>query len=256
MAPQESILCIPGDWTDRHALLERIIRDSDGYLCLGPLLMHMETKDKFELQFEEFDTRMTSAFASAGRHWEGTDDMDRIATHASVVYLIGEGGSRASAERLMLAGEGLLKAGGLGVKVESSGVAHSPRAWRGLVAARHLFGVHDAFVLYVRGAHVYSCGMHHFGLPEAMVDEADVDDAAELLRTFTRYLLDENPTIRAGQTFATAADAPVFRIVEGVPIDYDADSLFRNPHGMWRLELIRPDVRPRKAAAWWRGMLN
>lgn len=256
MTTPESVLCIPGEWPERQALLERIIRDSDGYLSIGHLIMHVDTRDTFELHFEDADPRLAQAFASAGRHWEGSAEMDRIATHASVVYLVGDGGSRESAERLMLAGEGLLKAGGLGVKVESSGVAHSPDAWRKLVAARHLFGVHDAFVVYVRGAQVYSCGMHHFGLPEAMVDEADSDNAAELLRTFTRYLLDEHPTIIAGQTFSTAADAPVYRIVEGVPIEYDADSLFNNPFGMWRLEPVRAEVRPRKTSRWWRSGTN
>jgi len=103
---------------------------------------------------------------------------------------------------------------------------------------------------------VYSCGMHHFGLPEAMVDQAEVEDAAELLRIFTRYLLNEHPTIRAGQTFSVAEDAPVFRIIEGVPINYGADSLFHNPYGMWRLELIRSQVSAKKAGNWWRGLLN
>ena len=256
MAAPEAILCIPGDWTDHLVLGARLVRESDGYLFAGRVLMHLETKDKFELQVEKADPRIMTAFAYAGRHWDGTAAMERIATHASVAYLIGEGGSLASAERLMLAGEALIKVGGLGVKVESSGVAHSPDAWRGLVAHRHIFGAHDAFVLYVRGAQVYSCGMHHFGLPEAIVDQADVEDAAELLRIFTRYLLNERPKILAGQTFSVAKDAPVFRIVEGMPIDYGADSLFQNSYGMWRLELIRPQISTKKARSWWRGLLN
>lgn len=256
MTPPDAVLCIPGNWTDRLELGARIVRESEGYVFAGRILMHSETNDKFELQFEAADPRVVTAFAHAGHHWGGTADMERITAHASVVYLIGKCGVPINAERLMLAGEGLLKAGGLGVKVESSGIAHSPGAWRGFAADRHHFSAHDAFVLYVRGAQIYSCGMHHFGLPEAMVDQGDASDPAELLRIFTRYLLTENPTIRVGQTFSTAQDAPLYRIVEGAGVDYGQDSLFHNPYGMLRLMAVSEQTTSVKTGKWWRGFMH
>jgi hypothetical protein len=256
MTPPQAILCIPGDWVDQRALVERIVHASDGYLFAGRVLLHMDSGDAFELAFEPADPRVTTAFGYAGAHWNGTADMDRIGAHASVVYLIGTGGSRAHAERLMLAGAALLKAGGLGVKVESSGIAHSPRAWHDFVASRHLFSAHDAFVLYLRGAQVYSCGMHHFGLPEATVDLVDSDDAPELLRAFTRYLFSENPTILAGQTFATSKNAPVYRVVTGTPMDDEPGSLFRNSYGTWRLEGVQENPRLKETGKWWQGLLH
>lgn len=255
MAVPNAVLCIPGPWADRSELVERIVRASEGYLFAGNVMMHLETKNKVELQFEGADPRMVAAFASAGQHWAATEAMGRIATHASVVYIIGECGGLANAERLMLAGEGVLKAGGLGVKVESCGLAHSPSRWVEFVADRHLFSAHDAYVVYVRSSQVYSCGMHHFGLPEAMVDQSDADDPAELLRVFTRYMLSEAPTIVPGQTFATSADAPVYRIVPGRAIDYAPDSLFHNPYGTWRLEALEGGTRIRKSA-WWRQWVH
>lgn len=255
MTAPEAVLCIPGPWADRSELVERIVRASEGYLFVGNVIMHLETKDKFELQFEGADPRMVAAFASAGQHWAATEAMDRIAAHASVVYLIGECGALANAERLMLAGDGVLKAGGAGIKVESCGLAHSPNRWAEFVADRHLFSAHDAYVVYVRGAQVYSCGMHHFGLPEAVVDQVDAEDPAELLRVFTRYLLCEGSTIVPGQTFAVAADAPGYRIVPGEAIDYAPDSLFHNPYGMWRLEALDRGTLTRKSA-WWRRWVH
>jgi hypothetical protein len=251
MTAPEAVLCIPGTWTNLSDLGDRIMRDSGGYLYAGRILMHMDTKAAVELQFEAADPRVVTAFGYAGRHWEGTADMARIADHTAVVYLIGKGGAEADAETLMLAADGLLKAGGLGVKVESSGIAHRPAAWHGFVENRHLGGAHNAFVLYLTGTHVTSCGMHHFGLPEAVVDPADADDPAELLRVFTRYLLVERSVISAGQTFSTAEHAPAYRIVEGASVDYGSDSLFNNPYGMWRLEPVAAGGgMPKKRASW------
>lgn len=166
--PPDAVLCIPGNWTDLSDLGERILRDSGGYLFVGGMLMHLETGTKFELQFEDADPRMGAAFAAVGHHWDGTPEIEKIRRHTSVVYLIGQCGSDQHAEELMQAANGLLNAGGLGVKVESSGIAHSPDAWHDFVQKRHLFKAHGAYVVYVTGSQTYSCGMHHFGLPDAM----------------------------------------------------------------------------------------
>lgn len=258
MKQPKAVLCIPGDWTDTRELLERIIRDSGGYLYAGRALMHIETKAMFGLEFELADPNVVTAFTHAGRHWSDTADMQRIAGHASVVYLIGESGSLAHANSLMLAADGLLKAGGLGVKVEGSGVAHGPAAWHGFAAEHYLFSAHAAFVLYLRGPDIYSCGMHHFGLPEAIVAQGDADDPVELLRIFTRYLLTEQPAIQENQTFSTEVGAPVFRIVKGDSVDYGTDSLFNNPYGMWRLETALAAgarAEPRRSK-WWGKLLH
>lgn len=229
------VLCIPGPWKDRAELLKAIVERSKGYLFAGRVLMHTETKFTCELVHEEADSRMPVAFAAAGPHWKTSPEMTAIGEHRSVVYLVGKGGSQLNAEAMMLAARGLLLAGGLGVKVESSGISHSPRAWLEFTDNIHLFTAHQAFVLYVTGSDVYSCGMHNFGLRDAITSGVDRAEAVELLRVFTRYLFTESPTIRAGQTFGVEADAPVYRIGDDPGVQYDSGSLFRNTYGYWRL---------------------
>jgi len=231
----ETVLCIPGPWKDRSALLERVVRSDSGYLFAGRVLMNMQTKHSFELQHEARDDRMMSAFLSAGPHWSRTPEMALIQKHESVVYLIGHGGSRENAEALMLAARALLDAGGLGVKVESSGIAHSPSAWRSLCAEQYLFSAFRAYVLFITGTDVYSCGMHNLGLRDAVVENHGTDESVELLRVFTRYMFTEEPTIRSGQTFSAAAEEPRFRIKDDPGIDYGDNELFVNPYGTWRL---------------------
>jgi Domain of unknown function (DUF4261) len=232
----EAVICIPGEWKSRKELVERVAEESGGYLFLGMLLMEVQTRHTFELQLEEADPRMSAAFHAAGPHWRDSEDMARIGGHSSVVYLIGHGGSRTNAESLMAAAEGLLKAGGLGVKIESTGLAHSPAAWLQLVATRDLFSAYRAYVVCVTGEdQVYSCGMHHLGLRDAIVDASVADDALELIRSFTHYLFAESPTIVDGQTFAMSPDAPVYRVHEDEGMRYEESSLFNNPYGSWRL---------------------
>lgn len=239
IAPPQTVLCVPGPWESRAQLVEQIVRQADGYLFAGQVLMHMPTKHTFELEFHAPDPRMPAAFRAAGPHWSDSAEMQRIGGHASVVYLVGYGGSTANAHALMLAAGALLDAGGLGVKVESSGLAHSPDAWRGFCADQHLFSAHRAYVLNITGPEVYSCGMHNLGLKDAIVrNDGGTAEAVDLIRTFTWYLYTEAPSIRPGQTFSVAQGAPGYRILDDPGVDYGDDSLFTNPYGFWRLERL------------------
>ena len=233
----ELVLCIPGPWADRSALVERIVRESEGYIFAGRVLMNTRTRDTCELQHEARDERMMSAFLAAGPHWRDTPEMARIKDHASVVYLVGYGGSQKNVEALFLAARALLDAGGLGVKIESTGLAHSPAAWRSICDEFYLFSAHRACVLYLTGSDdVYSCGMHNLGMKDAIVENFNAAEAVELLRTFTWYMYTETPTIRSGQTFSVSATAPVYRVVADSGVEYEDGSLFANPYGFWRLE--------------------
>ncbi|MET7140640.1 DUF4261 domain-containing protein [Xanthomonas sp. PPL139] len=233
--PPKIVLCIPGPWPDRSELLARIVQDSGGYLFAGQVLMHMDSGQACELQHEPHDARMADAFAAAGPHWRGSADMARIGTHASVVYLIGAGGSRVRAETMMRAAAALLDAGGLGVKVESSGVAHSPADWRQLCADLPLGSAHRAYVLNITGEQVHSCGMHQFGMKDAIVAAQAAPDPVGLLHTFTCYLFNEAPDVREGHTFSVAHGAPRYRLQAEASSQFQPGDLFANPYGLWRL---------------------
>ncbi|KLD76633.1 hypothetical protein FZ025_16165 [Xanthomonas hyacinthi] len=229
------VLCIPGPWQDRSQFLAAIVRGSGGYLFAGRILRHVQTGDAFELQYEPRDPRMAAAFAAAGPHWRGSAEMARIDAHASVAYLIGVGGSRVRAEAMMAAAAALLEAGGLGVKVESSGVAHSAAAWRQLCAERSQCSAHRAYVLNVTGAQVHSCGMHHFGMKDAIVAVQAASDPVALLHSFTWYLFTEASAMREGHTFSVAPQAPRYRLDAEPGTQFQPGDLFANPYGLWRL---------------------
>ncbi|WP_417442065.1 DUF4261 domain-containing protein [Idiomarina sp.] len=232
----EIVLCIPGPWADRSELVQSIVKDSGGYIFSGMVLMNLETKQSYELDFCGVDERMLSAFEASGPHWKNTAEMELISSHKSVCYLIAKGGSIESAHSIMNAANALLDAGGYGVKVESSGLSHPPKDWKEQCKYNYLFKSHSSYVVYITSESTYSCGMHNFGLPDAIVNSSESENPSELLRVFTHYLLSESPVIKEGQTFSVDSDSPAYRIKAHPPIYYGESSLFNNPFGMWKLQ--------------------
>ncbi len=248
--PPELVICIPGPWLDRDVCFNAVMHDSDGYVMFGEHLLNVALSFKCEIEFCGPDQRMEQAFSASGSHWRDTPEMRAIAEHRSVVYLVGQGGTYAAAEAMILAAGALLDAGGLGVKIESSGLAHPVEKFRNLVAQLYMCSAHEALVVYVTGREIYSCGMHLLGLPDAITTSAGKEEGVELLREFTRYLFREAPEICDGQTFAADPDSPGFRLRRDHSILYPPGSLFANPYGYWRLEPLDSMPVPTRKR-WW-----
>jgi len=236
----EIILCIPGCWEDRQELVQSVAERSGGYLLLGELFGHSETNTTFKVAVEGRDSQMSQAFRAAGRHWLVDDDIQQIEAHTKVVYIIARGGSFALAKAAMNAADGLLRAGGLAVKVETSGVAHSAAAWRDFVQAGDEASIFRAFVVTVMGDDSYSCGMHSLGFRDAVVSGRRSEHADGLLGHFCLYLCTESPILQSGHTFALGPDEPVYTLQEEACRLFEEGSPFHNPFGIWRLSRQRP----------------
>jgi hypothetical protein len=243
----ELVLCIPGPWGNSSILREEILDSSTGYVLEGTVLRELDTGFACELVLQGPDPELADDFAKAGPHWAATEAMADIEDHVSVVYLAGPGGSRVAADAMMRAGAALIDSGGLGVKVDSTGIAHAPAYWTDMCDQLEQLTAHRALVVYVAGADVYSCGMHNFGLPEAITGGGDKTQAADMLRFFTRYLLEHAPELADGHTFSVSEGKPVYRVEKVAAIDYGEGSLFNNPYGAWRLSPVAPE----KKGNWW-----
>ncbi|MCB9649531.1 MAG: DUF4261 domain-containing protein [Deltaproteobacteria bacterium] len=231
----EIVLCVPGRWTDRSDLVRSIVEKSGGYLYAGQVLMHVETNASFELLVEGPDDRMAEAFRAAGRHWIEEGDLELLRGHTHVLYLIAKAGSFELAQAAMEAADALLRAGGLAVKVETTGVAHRASTWHDLVENRNPLSVFRALVITAIGEPSYSCGMHNLGLRDAIVSDPQAKNVGALLGHFCLYHFTESPVLRSGETFALGPDEPIYRLEEEPCTIHDGASSFRNPLGMWRL---------------------
>lgn len=234
------VIGVPGRWPNRSDIVTSIASRSGGYLFAGMVMMKIGTKDGFTVEIYDHDPNLKRAFSVAGRGNLTDEDLNAIASHTFTLYLVGEGGSVDAAKRLLHAANGLLKAGGLAVKVESTGVAHRADQWTELCGHDHVVNLQQAYVTYIGGDGVYySCGMHNLGYPDAVV-EANIspNDAANLLHTFLRYLLVESPELNNRETFSVDAEAPIYRLFHELCTMYEAGDLFHNPFGVWKLVAV------------------
>ena len=233
----KTVIGIPGRWPSRSDIVTSIASRSGGYLFAGMAMVKIGTKDGFTLEVYDRDPNLKNAFAIAGGGRFTDDDLDAIASHTFTLYLAADVVSVDAAKKLLHAANGLLKAGGLAVKIESTGVAHRADQWDEFCAHEHFGNLLGAYVTYVGGNGIYySCGMHNLGHPDAFVDDAiPPDDAARLLSTFVGYLLVENPKLSDRETFSVDVDAPRYRLFHEPCTTYEAGDLFHNPFGMWKL---------------------
>lgn len=190
-SPIQIILGIPGPWPTRPDIVTALAGENASLLLVGDHLFNPATREMFEVDLYGPDPHLRQAFALAGRLSLSEQDLNAIASHSHTLYIIGPGGSPEAARSIMGVTCGVLNAGGIAVKVESAGVAHSARDWFGLAQDQHLAALYRAYVTLVGGkGSYYSCGMHCLGLRDAIVvGEMASEDAARLLQGFLLYLV-------------------------------------------------------------------
>jgi len=237
------ILGIPGKWPTRSDLVRAIAEFSEGYLFAGNVLMNVKSQASWTVDVYEHDPKLRRAFEVAGQGLIDEPMLDQIGLHTQTLYVIGEEAGLEPARAMLDVGRALLDAGGLAVKVESCGTAHDAKTWRSLAETAALPpSLYRALVVLVgKGSRdvFYSCGMHHFGLPDTTVDASvGPDDAATVMNRFNVYQMSESPTLRAGHTFSVAADAPRYRLEQRPCEQFPEGDPFHNPDGYWHLTPI------------------
>lgn len=237
----KTVLCIPGTWNDRSEIITSIAKSNLGeFIFAGMVMLNMETKKGFEIQIDEYDENMKESFRIAGSVNKVSESfIEQVGNHKFVIYLIGETGSLKSAKEMAEAGMAILKAGGIGLKIETTGKAFTKKQWSEFIDEFEESNLYEMFVLDSirdKNGTVYTCGMHNLGYKDSIISGEEFQDAVELLSIFGYYQIMEKPEIKVGQTFGTAIDSPVFKIIEETNQPNKGDELFENNFGMWRLK--------------------
>jgi len=231
---QEIILCIPGPWVDRKAFIQALLNAHGGrYLFAGLIAMDTVTGDSIEIDFEAHHPAMKKAF-----HAASLDDstLEKIGSHQLTAYLHFPLDLPGQRERMLSWASVFQKAGGIAIKVESTGISHGWGRWTEWMGSSWIANHYRAVVVMAGGSNGwYSCGMHLFGQPDA-VTSAGGDEGRELLDTFNRYILLENPKLESSHTFSTEAGASKWVLEKTQDDRFAPDNLFYNPQGLWLLE--------------------
>jgi len=230
------VLCIPGPWADRTEFIKSVAVETRGaFIFAGKIMLEVAKSRHLEVDIAGAYPAMREAFRIAGQGHLSEDLLARIETHRSVVYLTFSLEVIPHRESLLAFSGAMRQCGGFGVKVESSGVAHTWDAWFAQLESEKLFDWYRTFVCLIGDQDCYySCGMHHFGMPDVEVPRSvPAADAADLMNRFNLYQIVEKPKLEAGHTFSLAVDSPRYRLHASE--DERHDDLFRNPRGLWRL---------------------
>lgn len=231
------VIGIPGLWKTRNDIVKDIASKSEGLIYAGTILL--DTRSQFSCILEIFssDRALTQAFEVASGGNISFEDLQKISEHTFTLYLVTDRIGIETAKKIMRLGVGLLKAGGLGVKVESAGVAHSKESWIEKNHSSSLWDLYSGFVTTVIGKdYYYTCGMQNFGLADASITVSlPLSEAEEILSIFNYYQLSETPNLQTGHTFRTSLEQPKYRLSHLPYEGYDRDELLNNQWGRWHL---------------------
>ena len=236
MSEKETIIGIPGPWKERSDLIERIAITTKGeFMWAGLLLMNSKDKDHVTAELYDADPHMRNAFKIAGHGRLSETTLDEIGNHLSTLYLHFPLAVSGQQQRLKMFTGVIKDVGGIALKIETSGVAHSWESWEEILNSDNPFDMYRGFVTLVGDQdHYYSCGMHHFSLPEVQVSRSlEIEDAADLINRFNYYRLVENPKLDSGHSFSLSPDAPHYRLNLIKDQRHDPDELFHNSFGVW-----------------------
>ena len=236
----ETVICIPGNWDSWDEFILTIVAATNGeYLAVGNILMNTKKERHYNIEFYERDDKMKESFSYAGRVTRFTDAcLDEIANHKHVIYISGTTGTLEEASHIAYAAEAVLKAGGLGIKIETAGKAFEKDKWCNMLESFEESNLYEMFVLdsiINEEGTVYSCGMQNLGYKDTIVSGVEFQNAVDLINIFGFYQIVDKPSIQNSQTFSTSIESPKYRITEEPNQPNNGHEQFENPFGMWRL---------------------
>ena len=228
----EITLRIPGDWAHPGELLERL---PDGFR-LTPEALILPDGTKIDFFPMPPDGQFPRIFASSCRRPPTPDELAVLGRYTVNVGLCGPGGSLEAAVAMMQAGTAIVRAGGAGVFIDNSGLAHGGGDWLTMTDDAGPDALSFAFAAIVRGSRdVYTMGLHVLGFPDLLLRTADVDEEGETIIEIIRYVCGGGRSIGVGHILADE-QGPRFQVVGKTSDDFEAQSPMHNPFG--RLKIV------------------
>ena len=222
-------LRIPGTWSHPRELLARM---PAGYR-LTPEALILPDKTEIEFGAMDADDQFPRIFRSSCRKADD-DELANVDGYRVNALLSGPGGSLDAARTMMQAGAALVQAGGAGVFIDNSGLAHGGRQWLRMTEDGGPDALSFAFVSIISSrTQVWTMGMHVLGLRDVVMKRADADgfDIIEVIR----YLSSSDKPISDGHVLADLSGLR-FQAFADENMDLPAGSPMHNPFG--RLKLV------------------
>jgi hypothetical protein len=234
-APVTITLRIPGKWSHPKELVERL--PAGCRLTAGALVLPDTTRVEWGAM--QADDQFAQIFRSSCRRPAAEDELATVDGYTVNVLLSGPGGSLPAARTMMQAGAAVVRAGGAGVFIDNSALAHGGQHWLEMTADGGPDALSFAFVAIVRGrADVWTTGMHVLGLPDVVMKRADVEAGGFDIIEVIRYLSRGEKPVRDGHVLADL-DGPRFQAFAQDSAGGLVGSPMHNPFGRLKLVSMR-----------------
>jgi hypothetical protein len=223
---------IPGKWSGPQELIERL---PEGHRFTAQALI---LPDGTEIGFSAMDAddQFAEIFKSSCRRPPTFEEWAAVRKYSANVILCGPGGSPDAARTMMQAAAAIIRAGGAGVFIDNSTVAHGGRTWLELTDDGGPDALTFGYVAIIGGDHeVRKMGMHVLGRRDVVMKKADADADEFGIIDVMRYLCESEKPIEDGHLLADL-DGPRFRAVAEDDAEGRAGSPMHNPFG--RLKLV------------------
>lgn len=232
----ETVIGIPGNWDNIGDLSKSLGIITDEIMIKGSLILNTKVNEIYEVELYDYDEEMWKSFSYSGNFSES--DLEEIDKHKSTVYVIAKTKDIESLKNLINVVTLIVKAGGLAVKVESSGTALSKRQWFEIKDKKNIESLIEGFVsIYTDDENIYySCGMHIMGYEDVKVQSDESEEVIiNLIRTFLKFLLLEEPSLENEQFFSLDSKSKRYVLYHEECTNYPEEDLFYNPFGIWSL---------------------
>ncbi len=228
-------LRIPGKWSHPRELIQRL---PAGCRLTGEALI---LPDATQVDFGAMaaDDQFAAIFRSSFRQPATEEELATVDGYSVNVFLSGPGGSMEAARTMMRAAAAMVRAGGAGVFIDNSTVAHGGSHWLEMTEDGGPDAMSFAFVAIVRGqAEVWTMGMHVLGLRDIVMKRADIEAGGFDIVEVIRYLARCDKPIDDGHVIADLSGPRFQAFTQTSPEDL-AGSPMHNPFGRLKLVAIR-----------------
>jgi len=230
-SPIEITFRIPGAWAHPGELIERL---PEGYR-LSPDGLILPDGQRVEFNPLQPDRQFAEIFASSCRRPATRDEMERVKRYTVNICLSGPGGSLDAARTMMEAAAAIVRAGGAGVFIDNSALAHGGDHWLDFTEDGGSDALSFAFASIIRGKQdAYTVGMHVLGLPEIRMRRVDIEPEADLIIEVLRYMCRGEKPVDTGHILVLE-DGQIFHVTSNSPSEFQPGSPMHNPFGCLQL---------------------
>lgn len=230
----QTTLRIPGGWSHPRELLDRL---PAGFRLSADNLL-LPDGAEVELASMPPDEQFAEIFRSSCRRPATDEEVEIISRYTANIGLTGPGGSLDAARAMMQAGAAIVRAGGAGVFIDNSGLAHGGGDWIAMADDGGCDALSFAFVSIFRGEReMATMGMHVLGFPDLVMQRADGD--AETIVDVIRYVACGETPVGDGHLLADDRGVPRFRVATTSADKRTAGSPMNNPFGRLRLTSVK-----------------